>query len=407
MIDLVKNYSVIARRAKRSIIRELLKLTEKPDIISLAGGLPDPATFPHEEIKEIASFVLDKNSSSALQYSSTEGNTKLINEIVKWKQKEGLNISAENVLITSASQQALDMLGRVFIDASDPIIVELPSYVGGLGAFTSYGAKMVGVPMDEDGVKVDLLRQSLENLKISEEHYKLIYLVPDFQNPAGITLSEERRKEVIKLSREFETLIVEDSPYRELRYEGIAPKSIYELDNTGNVVALNTFSKIFVPGFRLGWVIASPEIIKKLVVAKQNMDLCTANFNQCIAAEFMSRGLLEPHIEKIKKVYEVKRKVMLDALDTYMPKHEELTWTKPDGGLFLWLTAPSGIDTEELFTKAIEKKVAYIVGTAFHCDGGGHRNMRLNFSFPSQEQIVEGIKRLGSLFEDEIADRKM
>ena len=403
MIDLVKNYSVVARRMKKSIIRELLKPTENPEIISFAGGLPSPLSFPKEEIKDIAAYVIDKYGNSALQYGTTEGNSLLINEIIKWKKLDGLDIKPENIIITSASQQGLDMIARIFLDASDPIIVELPSYVGGLGAFGAAGAKMLGVKMDNDGIIVDDLRKALQHLKASEEHYKFIYLVPDFQNPAGITLCEERRYEIVDLAKEYDTLVLEDSPYRELRFTGKSPKSLYEIDKSGNVVALNTFSKILVPGFRLGWIIANDQIIKKSVVAKQNLDLCTSNFTQSIAAEFMARGLLAPHIEKIKKQYSVKLNVMLDALQKYMPEHEELSWTRPEGGLFLWLTLPSYMNCEEMFPRAIEKKVAYIVGTAFHCNDDGHRHMRLNFSYPTEEQIDEGIKRLADLVKEEVA----
>jgi 2-aminoadipate transaminase len=402
MIDLVKNYSGLARRMKKSVIRELLKLTHKPEIISFAGGLPDPGTFPVEEIAEITQEILSKNSRVALQYGSTEGNPLLKDEIVKLSKDENINITHDNILITVASQQGLDLLSKVFVDVDDPVIVELPSYVGGLQALNSYGAKLIGVPTDDDGIKVDILERKIQELKEEGEHYKIIYVVPDFQNPSGVTLSFERRKKLIDIAEKFSILIFEDTPYRELRYDGVEPPSLYSLDNSGNVVSLHTFSKILVPGFRLGWVVAHPEIIKKLAIAKQSSDLCTPEFTQVIAAEYCRRGLLEPHIEMIKKCYKLKKDCMLHALQEYMPQVEGLRWTKPEGGLFLWLTLPSFMDADAMFVDAISHNVAYVVGSAFHCDNSGKNTMRLNFSYPSEAQIDEGIKRLAEVIKEQL-----
>lgn len=402
MIDLVKNFSTTARRMKKSVIRELLKLTNKPEIISFAGGLPDPGAFPVEEIAEITKELLAKNSRTILQYGQTEGNPQLREEIVKWSRRENINITVDHVLVTVASQQGLDLLSKVFIDVDDPVIVEIPSYVGGLQALSCYGAKMIGIPQDDDGIKVDLLEQKLKELKEEEEHYKIIYVVPDFQNPSGVTLSFERRKKLIELAREYQVLIFEDTPYRELRYDGVEPPSLYSLDNSGNIISLHTFSKIFVPGLRVGWVVAHPDIIKKLTIAKQSTDLCTPEFTQAIAAEFCRRGLLEPHIEKVKKIYKTKKDCMLQALEEYMPKVEGLRWTKPQGGLFLWLTLPEHMDADAMFHDAIANNVAYVIGSAFHCDGKGKNSMRLNFSYSSEAQIEEGIKRLAKVIKSKL-----
>ncbi len=316
--------------------------------------------------------------------------------------RDGQNIKEENILVTVASQQGLDLTMKIFVDPSDPVIVELPSYVGGLQSLTSYGAHMIGVPVDDDGMRMDILEQKLTELRDEGEHYKLIYIVPDFQNPSGVTLTLERRKRLIELSKLFEVLIVEDTPYRELRFEGEEPPSLFKLDTDGNVVSLHTFSKILVPGFRLGWVVGQKEIITKIATAKQSVDLCTPNFTQAIAAEFLRRGLLAPHIEKIKKMYKDKRDVMLKALDQYMPEVEGLRWTKPQGGLFLWVQLPATINADDMFYEAVEHNVAYVIGSAFHHDGSGKNTFRLNFSYPTEEEIYEGIKRLAEVIKGRI-----
>jgi 2-aminoadipate transaminase len=402
MIDLVKNYGIHARRIKKSVIRELLKLTNKPEMISFAGGLPDPTLFPREDIKDICTKIIDEFGNSAFQYSSTEGEPLLKAELIILAEKDGLKITEDNILVTVSSQQGLDLIGKVFIDPSDPVIVELPSYIGGLQVFQGYGAHMHGIPTDDDGILVDVLEETLDQLKGTEEHYKFIYLVPDFQNPAGVTLSLERRKKIIELSRKYSILIIEDTPYRELRFEGQNPPSLMSLDDTNNVVMVHTFSKIFVPGFRLGWVIAHPDIIRKLALAKQSVDLCTPAFTQLIAYEFCRRGLLEKHIEKVKAVYHKKRDVMLKALEEYMPKIKGLSWTRPQGGLFLWLRVPEHINCDKLFYEAVEQNVAFVIGSAFHCDGHGQNTMRLNFSYPTHEEIDEGIKRLANVIKTKL-----
>lgn len=402
MIDLVKNYSIMARRMKRSVIRELLKMSTNPGLISFAGGLPDAKAFPIEVMEDICASVIRNHGARALQYGITEGETILVDELIKLHAANGIpGLKRENILVTVASQQALDLVGRIFIDHTDPIITECPTYLGGLQAFRAYGALPVGIPMDDDGILVDRLEPELKKLRSEEEHYKFLYLVPDFQNPSGVTLSLERRKRIVQLSEEYNFLIVEDSPYRDLRYEGEHIPTIYSLDKTQNVIGLYTFSKIFVPGMRLGWIIAHPAIIEKLVVAKQAVDLCTPAFTQYIAAEFCRRGLLEGHIEKVKAIYKTKKDAMLDALKTHMPDLPGLRWTKPDGGLFLWLELPAGMNADEMIYKAIDAKVAYVIGSAFFPQGGGLNTMRLNFSAPSVDDIYEGMKRLGAVIRKE------
>ncbi len=405
--DLNEVFSTNARNMKKSVIRERLKLTRRPDVISFAGGLPDPNAFPVDDVATITVDVLKRDGALALQYSPTEGDPKLKDELIAHHEREdGIKLSPENILITVASQQGLDLTAKVFIDPGDPVIVGLPTYIGGLGAFRGYGANLIGVPLDDSGMRMDLLERELEKLGRKRQKPKFIYVVPDFQNPAGITMTEERRLRLIDLARQFDVLIVEDSPYKELRFEGEPTASIFTLDGDGQVIGLHTFSKILFPGMRLGWMIADEAVIQKLVTAKQSTDLCTPAFTQAIVAEFAARGLLAKVIENVKGIYREKRELMLASLDEYMPDLPGLSWTRPDGGLFLWVRLPERIDADELFYEAIEKNVAFVVGSAFHCDGSGSNTMRLNFSFPTKEDIVEGVKRLAKVIENHEGARR-
>lgn len=391
-------YSINVSRLERSVIRELLKLTQKPEIISFAGGLPSPETFPVSEIANLIKDVVTEDGLGALQYGPTEGDPRLIDEIMKFLKDDGIRFKSENILITSASQQALDLVGKVFLNRNNPVIVGRPSYIGALSAFRSYSAKFVGVDLDDEGMQIDLLRKKLYQMRLEADLPKFIYVVPDFQNPAGVTLSLSRRKTLLELAREYQILIVEDTPYRSLRYVGDHLPSLYQLDNgEGYVVSIFTFSKILSPGLRLGWILANSKLIDKFVVAKQAMDLCTSPFNQAIAYAYCHRGLLKKHIEEIIVLYKKKRMVMLDALETYMPKHPDIHWTKPDGGLFLWVQLPKTFDVDEMFYQAVKEEVAYVVGTGFYTDDSGKNAMRLNFSYPSEENIIKGIKRLAKV----------
>jgi len=369
-------------------------------VISFAGGLPAPESFPVEELKSIIQDMMDTEPALALQYGATEGDMMLRKMIAEKYQKEGFDITLDNVIIVTASQQALDLVAKIFINRGDVIICGLPSYLGGLSAFNSYGAEMHGIPLDEEGMSAELLEKELEGLKQKNIQPKFIYTIPDFQNPAGITMSKKRRLEILALAKKYNVLILEDSPYRELRFEGEHVPTIFSLDNSGHVINLGTFSKIFAPGFRIGWVIAHIDIVDKIVVAKQATDLCTPPFTQRIAARYMEKGLIEKNIVAIVNSYREKRDGMLEALGKYMPK--EVTWTKPEGGLFLFVTCPEYIDTNELFKKAIEKNVAFVSGTSFYCNGKGNNTIRLNFSYCSKETNIEGIKRLAEVIKAEI-----
>jgi len=396
--DLSAFYSKNARNMKRSEIRELLKVTRRPDIISFAGGLPAPETFPVKELEEISCQLLREKGATALQYGPTEGETALREELAKWLSHEKTSIKLENILITTGSQQGLDIISKVFLDPNDIVLLELPTYIGGLQTFTAYRAKMIGVPQDDHGMRIDLLEKLLAKLTKKSKKPKFIYVVPDFQNPSGVTMSLERRETLLQLAYKYEIPIVEDSPYRDLRFAGQTVPAIYSLDTQNQIIVLGTFSKLLCPGLRVAWIIAPVEWMDRMIVAKQSMDLCSPSFTQLIVAEYMKRGLLPAQIEGIRKLYAKKREAMHTALRKYMPKG--VKWTQPEGGLFLWVKLPKKMSTTDLFPKAIENKVAYVIGSAFHCNGKGHNTMRINFSYPTKQQIDEGIKRLAKMIKE-------
>jgi len=394
-------YSVLAStKMEASAIREILKLVQNPEVISLAGGMPDPKTFPVEDIKEITQDVLSKKSAQALQYSSTEGFPELRKCILEYLAKDGNGGKLENIVISSGSQQGLDLIGKVFLSPGDIAIVELPSYLAALNAFYSYGGKLVGVPMDEDGMRMDILEEKLSQFKNEGKKVKFIYTISNFQNPAGVTMSLARRKKIIEIAHKFNVFIVEDNPYEKLRFEGESIPSIYSLEKNGSVVSLGTFSKILCPGLRLAWILGNEEIIRKIAILKQATDLCTSILNQLIASEYCKLGKLEENIKSNIQIYKRKRDIMLNALEEYFPK--EASWTKPQGGFFVVATLPEYIDTGEMFKEAIKENVAYVPGGPFYADGKGQNTMRLSFCYPSEEDIEEGIKRIGNLIKKKI-----
>ncbi|PLX15337.1 MAG: aminotransferase [Candidatus Muiribacterium halophilum] len=404
MLDLEKLYSESAKIMKASVIRELLKLTRVPGIISFAGGLPAPETFPTEKIKEITSTVIDREGPLMMQYGPTEGSPGLKEELIKYIKNDvtDYDFKQENFLITTASQQALDLLGKAFINPGDTIVVGLPSYLGALQAFNAYRTRFIGIPVDNDGMVPEILEKNLGELKAAGKPLpKFIYTIPDFQNPAGITYTYERRKAILEIAYKYDIPVIEDSPYRELRYTGEKVESMLSMDKKGYVIAMFTFSKTMIPGFRLGWVVAkNPEIIQKLVIIKQGVDLCTPPFTQAIATEFLKRGYLETQVKANVAFYKQKQRAMLNCLDQYMPKLEGLSWTKPEGGMFLWLTLPKGMNADEMLYQAVEEKVAYVIGSAFFCNGEGKNTMRINFSYPTLENIDVGIKKLARVISE-------
>jgi len=339
---------------------------------------------------------MEREGKTALQYGPTEGDTRLREELAKMMRQDGVNISSNNLLIVTSSQQGLDLTGRIFVDPGDVVLTSRPTYVGAIQAFNSYGAKMIGIDQDKDGTRTDLLEAEIEKLAAKGVRPKFIYEIPDFQNPSGITMTLKRRQELLRIAEKYDLVIVEDSPYRQLRFEGKTEPSLLGM-NSDRVLGLYTFSKILLPGFRLGWMAGPNDLIQKAVTAKQSVDLCSPPFNQAILYEYLKRGLLEKQIEVIIKAYREKRDFMLAMLSKYMPKLPGLKWTQPQGGLFLWVTLPEEMDAAEMFHSAIEKQVAYVVGTAFYPDGGGRNSFRMNFSYSSQAEIEEGVKRLGQV----------
>lgn len=395
-----------AKGMKRSAIRELLKLTQKPEIISFAGGLPAKESFPLEQLQEICAEVIATDGAAACQYGSTEGVPELLEILAQRYRDQGLSyVTKENITIITSSQQGLDTVGKIFLNRGDKYICELPSYLGALGAFNSYGGVGVGIPQDEQGMSAVELEKTLAEMKAKGEKPKFIYLIPDFQNPAGITMPEARRIEILNIAKKHEIMIIEDSPYRELRFSGKPQRMLYDLDNgEGNVITLGTFSKIFMPGFRMGWVLAHPMVIDNFVKAKQSTDLCTSAFLQKITVKFFQKNYFDANVKKIVDMYRGKLEAMLGAFEKYMP--EGVTWTRPEGGLFLFLTLPEGYDAEELFQIAIEKNVAFVLGTVFFVNGGGKNTMRINFSYMSEEMNIEGVKRLADAIKELYARKK-
>jgi 2-aminoadipate transaminase len=389
-------YAQRTQRMMGSAIRELLKFTENPDVISFAGGLPAPDVFPIKEFKAACSRVLDDHGPQSLQYGTTDGYVPLREMIARHTGRYGIEVTTENILITSGSQQALDLLGKIFINPGDRVLVESPTYVGALQAWNAYGAEFIPVPYDENGMVTDELE---DRLRIGP---KFIYVLPNFQNPTGSTLSFERRLKLIELAERYGVPIIEDDPYGQLRYEGEHLPSLNVLDSqtrtqnqcySGNVIYLSTFSKTLAPGIRLAWVIAPPEVIHKLVLAKQGADLHTSTFNQMVAFEVAHGGFLDRHVKFIRDVYRERRDVMLETLLEHMPS--DVKWTHPQGGLFLWVTMPENIDTKELLVEAVKKKVAFVPGESFYPQNGKKNNIRLNFSNAIPEKINEGISQLG------------
>ena len=399
-------YAQRTQRMKASAIRELLKLTENPEVISFAGGLPAPEVFPVNEIQDACNKVLQEQPRVALQYGSTEGYTPLREMIARHSTRYGIQISAENVMITSGSQQALDLIGKIFINHGDRVLVESPTYMGALQAWNTYGTEYVTVSTDDDGMVTDEIEQGLRTGP------KFIYVLPNFQNPMGVSISLERRQKLVEMADRYGVPLIEDDPYGQLRFEGEHIPGVAVIDAkmrvqngsyTGNVIYMSTFSKILAPGLRLAWVIAPPEVIRKLVLAKQGADLHSPTFNQVVAYEVGRGGFIDQHVQTICQVYHERRDAMLESLSEQMP--EGVTWTHPKGGLFLWLRTPESVSTVEMFPEAVKKLVAYVPGESFYPNGGGHNTMRLNFSYCKPEIINEGISRLATLIKETLVSQ--
>lgn len=376
----------------RSFIREILKVTADPSIISFAGGLPNPRMFPVEAMERAAREVLASGTGpSSLQYSTTEGDPALRKIIAERYAKKGVDVDADSILVTTGSQQCLDIGGKIFLDKGDTVAIEAPGYLGAIQSFSVFEPNFVTVPLEDDGPDLAALEETFK------AGAKMFYAVPNFQNPSGVSYSLEKRKAVAELLDRYDVVFVEDDPYGELRFMGEHLPPVYAFRKKPGLLN-GSFSKIAAPGFRLGWVVASGEVRDKLVVAKQASDLHTSTVAQAIMRNYLENNAIDDHIEKIRETYGGHRKVMVEMIEQYFP--EEVEFTRPEGGMFLWVTLPEGCSSMELFDAAIKRKVAFVPGRPFYANGGGENTLRLNFSNADPERIEEGIARLGESIRD-------
>lgn len=381
-------YSEDALGMRRSPVRELLSRADKDKLISFAGGYPDPVTFPIEDLKTIMVKVLEEEGAHALQYGASEGLLRLRKIIAKRYIDQGIDVCYKNVAITTSSQQGIDLCTRLFVNPGDVVLCSLPSYLGALQSFYSYRAEIVGV---KDG---DSYEEAIERLLEQEKKVKFIYAIPDFQNPSGITIGTGQRKELVRLAVKYDLMIVEDSPYRDIRYEGHNLPMLYSMDDS-RVIQLGTFSKTFAPGFRIGWIVAPEAVIDKIAVSKQSTDLCTPVFDQYVVAEYIESGLFDENLVRTVALYKQKRDFTIECLERCMPNG--VRWTKPEGGLFLFVTLPKSCDTMKMYDIALKENVAYVAGQLFHCDGSGKNTMRINFSQTEIPLIEKGIRILADV----------
>jgi 2-aminoadipate transaminase len=388
------------RMMRSSAMRDLMAITEHPEVISLAGGLPDTSTFPDELFREVMGEVSD-HTARALQYGPTEGLAGAKDCVVEVMAAEGMGVSRDEILITTGGQQVIDLVCKALVDPGDVIVAEAPTYPGAVPTFCSYEAEVIQVEMDSDGMRIDELERVLGALADEGRRPKFIYTIPTFQNPGGVTMSLERRRRLIAVAREQELLVLEDNPYGLLRYEGEPLPTLRSLDGGDLVIYLGTFSKILSPGLRLGWAVAPRPVLAKLNLGKQAADLCSSATTQhFVAAYFATGGWLE-YIASLRELYRRRRDVMLDALSEHFPT--QATWTHPQGGLFIWATLPAYIDTTDLLARALDEKVAFVPGAAAYIDGRGGSSMRLNFSGVSEDQIREGVRRIGKVIASQVA----
>lgn len=391
------NYAERMSNIKASEIREILKVTQRPEIISFAGGLPAPELFPVEEIKEVNRLVLEEDGESTLQYTTTEG----YDPLRRWcanrmNERLGTSFDYDNVLITHGSQQALDLSGKVFLNKGDIVLCESPTYLAAISAFKAYECDFIEVPTDDHG----MITGELENLLKTTENVKLIYAIPEFQNPTGRTWSTERRKALAELAVKYNVIVLEDNPYGELRFEGETLPSIKSFDKSGHVLCLGTFSKIFCPGYRIGWIAGNKEIIKKYVLVKQCTDLQCNTIAQRDIAKYLEIYDIDKHIEKIREVYRERRNLAIRTMEKEFPS--EVKFTKPQGGLFMWVELPKEINARHILEKCLERNVAFVPGGSFFPNGGNENTFRINFSNMPNDRIVEGIKYIGEVLREYI-----
>jgi len=382
-----------------SEIRALFAVASRPEIVSLAGGMPNLSALPMEMFSDVISKLVRENGQEALQYGSGQGHPKLREQICDIMALEGIRAHPDDVIVTTGSQQALDLISRIFIDPHDVVLVEAPSYVGALGTFQQYEADVVHVEMDNDGMIPVRLREAIAATKALGKKIKFLYLIPNYQNPGGVTLPSERRTEILDICREEKIFVVEDNPYGLLGFDGPSPDAM-RAEDSENVIYLGSFSKTIAPGFRVGWALVPQALKEKLVIAAESSILCPSNFAQLAISGYLADQPWREQIAEFCKLYKVRRDAMLESLEKYFP--EGVTWTHPEGGFYFWVTLPEGIDTKALMPKAIAAKVAFVPGTAFYADGFGSRSMRLSYCYPTPERIRDGVKALGALITAEV-----
>jgi 2-aminoadipate transaminase len=381
-------------------MRDLMEITARPEVISLAGGLPDTSTFPPESFAAQMTRIAQESSAQALQYGPTEGFAETRECIREVMRVEGMDPDPDDIIVTTGGQQAIDLVAKTLVDPGDVVIAEAPTYPGAVPVFCSYQAETLQVEVDDEGMRVDELEALLDRLAGEGRRPKFVYTVPTFQNPAGVTMSAERRRRLVDIARGRELLLVEDNPYGMLRYEGEPLEPLYKLEGGDYVLYLGTFSKILSPGIRVGWLCAPPPVMEKVVLGKQAADLCTSTLTQYFVREYFGEGRWRDYVGDLCGIYRERRDAMLDALERFFP--DEATWSHPEGGLFCWATLPSYIDTTDLLAKALRENVAFVPGAAAYVDGRGGSSMRLNFSASGADEIREGIKRIGAVIREQV-----
>ena len=386
---------------KSSAMRDLMAVTARPEVISLAGGLPDTSSFPPDTFAAVAQRIARESCAKALQYGPTEGLAETKDCIREVMRAEGISVDNDDLIVTTGGQQVLDLVTKTLIDPGDVIVAEAPTYPGAIATFSSYQADVVQIEMDADGMRIDLLEERLVALERDGRRPKFVYTVPNFHNPAGVTMSLERRRRLVAVAEEREILVLEDNPYGLLRYEGQALPPLRALDGGIYVMYLGTFSKILSPGIRLGWVVAPPPVLEKINLGKQAADLCTSTLSQLMVQAYFEEARWGDYVESLTEIYRARRDTMLDALAEFFPPEAE--WTRPAGGLFIWATLPDFIDTTDLLARALRDNVAFVPGEAAYLDGRGRNAMRLNFSASDEDSIREGIRRIGKVAREQVA----
>jgi DNA-binding transcriptional MocR family regulator len=400
--NLTQRYAHRASMMKPSEIRSLFAVASRPDIVSLAGGMPNLSAFPMEMMASVVEKLIKDNGQEALQYGNGQGHPRLREHSCEVMALEGIRAHPDDVIITTGSQQALDLISRIFLDPNDVVLVEAPSYVGALGTFHQYEGQVVHVAMDNDGLIPDALREAIKVTRAAGHKIKFLYLIPNYQNPAGVLLSPERRTEILDICREEKIFVIEDNPYGLLGFDKPSPNAM-RAEDSENVIYLGSFSKTIAPGFRVGWALVPQALKEKLVIASESSILCPSNFSQLSISSYLADQPWRDQIAAFTKLYKVRRDAMLESLQEFFPKGA--TWTKPGGGFYVWVTLPPEIDTKALVPKAIVGKVAYVPGTAFYADGLGSWSMRLSYCYPTPERIREGVKSLGKVIDNEMTLR--